>query len=287
MSTELSALVETLSGLCAELSRRSDRGEELALLRSQFQSQEQRLLEPWRVEYQRFAAERGNLLETTSEELERWFVENAKAALLTPMEIMTATYTIYGTADSVKIFAGLILTKRGGQRVRAHNAFVASAMGEAWVATHGERALRCPFPLFPPDQRFAALQEQLLFEADAVSGQGTGKGSPKSKLFRKVSADEEVQGSGWLAVQGSQELGFGVDVTPIEEAVNNLYKKITACSQQQQQQQQQKNQAGRSETRRGVRCYKCGINGHIAKNCKTTQVFGGTVGGAGTGETQA
>jgi hypothetical protein len=195
--------------------RFAPRTNEVELLRHELERQEQRVLEPWRLDFQRFASERAQVEKSTQASLESWFVDLAKQSSLTMMEVMIGTYTIFGTEKSIKQFANLILAKRGERRIKAHNAYVAQTLGEAWVASHGERALQCPFPLFPPLPQFTALQEQLLLESEECRGGGRRR---RSTMFR-----DEVDGGGYLPVVQVGNEGLAVDVSVVENAVARIF----------------------------------------------------------------
>lgn len=67
----------------------------------------------WRVVEQKLAAERELLAKTEDDALKAQFLDMARAKLLSPEEVMVATYLMYGAR---KFFAGMLMHKRGIER---------------------------------------------------------------------------------------------------------------------------------------------------------------------------
>lgn len=188
-----------------------------------FNEKERRERDPWRVTHQRLLAERKELAKASMTEIQAKFVDLAKGHLLTADEVLTATYLLWAIPDAQKFFAGIILSKRGLERTRAHNFFVAANVeaSEAFLTAHGERLVNLAWPLFPPDARFSALNVALLFEADAAAT-ATGGGRQRTPSVYRSVVPSDALGGGMLPVTQANDGSYGVDVTPIETAFNAL-----------------------------------------------------------------
>jgi hypothetical protein len=127
-------------------------------------------LDPWRAERKKAKrfAEQALSLSYESDAL-----ESAKAGQLTADEVITLTYTLYATEEkTMKILNRLLLEKRGMERIRIHNWYVAEALGEDWLTSNGEAVAKLAFPLFPPRPEYSTLNKRLLLSvsSDVVGG---------------------------------------------------------------------------------------------------------------------
>ena len=87
----------------------------------------------------------------TVQQQQQQFLDLAKAGLLSPSEVMTGCYILFGNTSSIKQFTHLLLQKKEQERILAHNFYVVEHLQdkEAFFACHGDRLRTLRFPLFP------------------------------------------------------------------------------------------------------------------------------------------
>lgn len=125
--------------------------------------------EPWRAQMQRLCSIGTVACDISLERRKREFEDAAKAHTLSPDDAMAGMYALYGTEKSLALFSTLLL-RPPTERVRIHNAYVASCHGSEFVALHGEAILALQWPLFPATEAFSTLNRILLNEAAAATG---------------------------------------------------------------------------------------------------------------------
>jgi hypothetical protein len=200
-----------------------------AALREYFAAQEARTLQPWRATREQFRREVAAYAKIGKTERIDMFVDMAKSAMLSADEVLTATYTLFGSEDDLAFYSTILLRRRGRDRIASHNWYVAEQLGEAFIDQHGSVLSTLAHPLFPADHGCQVLNIRLLYEA-ARQPVGAGAGQRRSTLFRD---DDDVTGAGYLPVQPAGDgQGWVVDVGGIEAA-------FTQLQQAQQQVQQQ------------------------------------------------
>ena len=201
-------------------------------LKTHFERQERRTLEPWRVEAERFAQRRRLWSAETNDRLASAFLDLAKNKALSPLEVLLGSYCIFGQKDALHFLGSLIVREQPHDRLKAHNFFIGSELGEEFMAQHGAILERLTSPLFPPDDRFSALNTQLLREVrESVEGGGS-KTKTETDMFRNsrsgdiFSSTSGVHGGGTLPVTYDQAGSLAVDVTPVEHAFGNVYAEL-------------------------------------------------------------
>jgi len=197
-----------------------------ATLAGQFERQEQRQREPWRVQYQHAVEERKEFLRQTNQQHQRLFLELAKAKVLSAEDVLIGQYVLFSGEAGWRFFGGVLLNKRGVDRVRAHNFFVADSVegSEAFLAANGDLLATLPVPLFPANAEFSALNTALLFEYRAFLGVGgpAGGGHPskyESTFFVLSGPAANPAGGAFLPVSQLGDGTFGVNTTALEEWV--------------------------------------------------------------------
>ena len=182
-----------------------------ALLRH-FSEEEKRARERWRATAERLAVQREQFATEPTEDQRALFVDLAKSSMLSAAEVLTGTYLMFGDNAALRFYSGILLRCSESERILSHNMYVASKLGDTFLSTHGDAIVSLAWPLFPPDARFSALNQRLLFEA----GGATGAGAYNPSVFRKSS----VQGGGYFApvVQTPEHPGGVVDLSEIERA---------------------------------------------------------------------
>ena len=202
-----------------------------------FRQAELRELEPWRVSLQRFRQRSERWAAEDVALRQQAFVDAAKSNALTAVEVLLGTYALFGGDDAVAFLGSLMVREQPEERIRSHNLYVGQACGEAFLAQYGRQLERLEWPLFPPDERFSALNAALLrgVPLDPVSGGGR-KPTLLPKLFRRGdllgleggASDKDPRGGGVLPVQVSEHGAAFVDVKPIEDAFNGLFESFKA-----------------------------------------------------------
>ncbi len=200
--------------------------------------------EPWQTAIENAAAERTDISLQTQLEQRELFVALAKAHALTPEDTMALTYSLYGSAETAKIYAHLVMRKTGLARIVAHNFFVASQRTDAQAFGHAEGALllTLPLPLFPPMPEFAAqtatlLREYSLWYTQHGGGSpqvASGGGSPQfhSTQYARGSHTGDAYGGGTLALQQDGQGAWVVDTTPIEHAFDALWQQVQGLKEE-------------------------------------------------------
>jgi hypothetical protein len=196
-------------------------------LREYFSEKEKRERERWRAVAQRLEAERKAISARSVAELRTEFLNMGKSHLLTPDDVICGTYLLFADEAGRKFLAGTLCERRGVDRVKAHNFYVASHMpsAESFLASHGEQLLALQWPLFPPINEFSALNMALLFDATTEVSGGSTKRTPS--VYRH---SEEVTGGGSLPVQGDGNGNFFVDMGPVETAFGQVFSELNRLS---------------------------------------------------------
>jgi hypothetical protein len=200
---------------------------------------EERAAEPWRFVAESERRFRDSIKARTPQQLysdqKAIFVALLKQRRLAPDEVMTASYGLYGTPDTVAFFTECLLTKAPHERVRAHNFCVATALGDSFVSTYGHLLEHLPLPLGPPVEECQAFNISLMrdFGAFLANGphapHGGGADTLRARQFRSnLFADDPPPpaGAGHLPVTQSGE-GLVVDVSAIEAAFTHVFNTIT------------------------------------------------------------
>lgn len=178
-----------------------------------FLRQEERTRDPWRVHLERALALANTAAQATDKELERSFVDAARAQLITPADAFSANYALFGSQDAQKFFLTISLLPYT-ERMRMHNFFIANSCGNDFLTTFGEQLISLQFPLFPPLPSLRALNIKLLTEGRTNGGSTR---EPYPSVFR-----QETEGGMVLPVQTDEAGRSFVDVAAIEQAFSQL-----------------------------------------------------------------
>ena len=100
-------------------------------LREYFEAQEARRIQNWRTTASTLNAERKSILSQDVNALKEQFMDMAKASMFTADEVLISTCVIHGTPEDLRFLAGLMMRRRGFDRIVAHNFFV----GRIWLPT--------------------------------------------------------------------------------------------------------------------------------------------------------
>ena len=184
-------------------------------LREYFETKEKRELEKWRSMAERQQRQREAILADSLREQQSLFIDLAKNAMLTPQEVMIGVYLLFGDEEALRFFRGVLLRARGKDRIVAHNFFVASLLPPVFLATHGDTLVDFPFPLFPPDARFSALNQKLLHEGIEIQG---GAAQPDTFTLPSVFRSAPSGGGYFAPVQTAPDGSQFVDLSEIESA---------------------------------------------------------------------
>lgn len=220
---------ELLAALVAGISRATAPVDATAThaLERLFREQEQRRLEPWRAEVQRQEAILRQIEEEDLEAQRAHFVRRARAHLLSPEDVLLATYTLFGSPSDIRLVNGLILRLAGHARIVAHNVFVATRREASFLQIHGERLLKLRFPLFPPIDSLATLNDVLLEEPAAIVGGGSD-----DTVWPSVFRRGEVAGGAYLVPVTTVDGTPVVDLGPAEDAVAELRRRVGAVERE-------------------------------------------------------
>jgi hypothetical protein len=203
----------------------------------------------------------------------REFEDAAKAHMLSPEDAMAGMYALYGTEKSLALFSTLLL-RPSAERIRIHNAYVATLHGAEFVSLHGEAILALQWPLFPATDAFSTLNRLLLNDAATASGGSARRpavyaqanearpavpvnpagGSPNAAV-------NPTGGAPWVRVIRGDDGEQYVDLADAFNAHMSLDARIAkvegrpqnARRQQQHQQQQQQYQPRTNANRRDTR----------------------------------
>ena len=194
-----------------------------------FTAQERRTQQRWRARFERHLAERSAIESETLAHQRAMYVDMAKSSLLSPDDVIAGTYLLFGDDAARRFYIGTVLRHRGLQRVIEHNLFVASKMPESFLHIHGETLLTFPWPLFPCDAPFSALNEKLLHEGTPQGPTGAGAPATRPSVFR---ATDLTGGAYYVPVQTDSNSGASyVDLSEIEAAYLTMQQTIHATQQ--------------------------------------------------------
>jgi hypothetical protein len=196
-------------------------------LQAFFERQEQQRLQPWRhgLAAARIMLEKYRA--TTAVYKQQQAVEQAKAAMLSHDDVISLTYSLYGDDARRQIYAGLVLGKRGLDRITIHNWMVAMAIGEDYISEHGEAISKLTTPLFPPAVEYAGLNQKLLLLAstpDHVAGGGVESlyaEAPRRPATAKP-AKKPQGGAVPFSVVPDGTGGYAVDLQAVSDAFVRL-----------------------------------------------------------------
>jgi len=197
-----------------------------------FERAEKREVEPWRIQAERFETRRNAWHAEDQKNLQKAFLDLAKAGGLTQIEILLGSYCLYGNDDALKFLAALIVREQPCDRIRSHNFLVGSLMGSDFMLQYGDLLENLSVPLYPPQDAFSALNTQLLRTARSEHQRGvTGGHAPRATLGDIFGATiSDPSGAGLPVVQGQN--GWEVDTTPIESAFNEVYNQLAVLTRE-------------------------------------------------------
>lgn len=187
---------------------------------------EKRKIFSYLVDRERAETERGDSQKSSWEEVTHTFASQAKNQMLTTSEVLAGQYIIFGDASTHKIYVTLITTKKGQDRIRAHNWFVAEKKGEAFIRQHGAVIQDLEYPLFPAldltvpqdiRRTFDDINERIFSEHRRAEGAGN-----TSRLRSFYAPDEVTGGEPYLPVHKLPDGSLGADGAAVLEAVNQL-----------------------------------------------------------------
>jgi hypothetical protein len=212
--------------------------------------------DPWRATHEQLVRQCHAWRDTSPDELKAAFLDMAKLSMLSSDDVLAGSYLLYGTTADYRIFAGMLQVGTT-QRVRTHNAYVASGMSSAWLAQHGATVCALTWPLFPAAVGFSALNLKLLSECASV--QGGGATSTVPSVYRQPAAPALVQGGAPFAPVVPDSTGnLFADMHDVADAFTAINRRLTDMERfrgrgrrqqrgrggQPQQQQQQQQWAG-------------------------------------------
>ena len=182
----LLGLLPTLKGpdfekardLCLLLQGKDNGKGPTADLKKYFEEQEARRLQQWRVLAAELEVERTGILAQDRSKLQKQFCNMAKAAMFSPEDVVVLAHVLFGDESDLRLLAGLMMRKRGRERIVAHNFFMGSMQDPSFMAMYGTQLQQMPWPLFPASADLQALNQKLLDEA--------ATGSEIPSVFRKA-----------------------------------------------------------------------------------------------------
>jgi hypothetical protein len=191
--------------------------------------------------HQEYANDKTKALEA----LRTLFASKARIGTLGHVENLVGQYVLYAPDLEYATFLlmAILLKMPKDARISTHNWLVAGDMPRSDVETFGAAIAVLTAPLYPPAAPLASLNQQLLesvpLRRDAVMSQAShvAGGSAAPDILDLINAPahqappSSVSGAGVLPVQQYGE-GYGVDMSPVEAAVNNLQTQISALQKQ-------------------------------------------------------
>lgn len=199
-----------------------------AVLAEHFRLEALRRVEPWRVALHMHESIFEQVRKQTSEQKQAMFLDLARNGLLSPEDVLTGTYLLYGCKEDLEMYSGLSLRLSGHKRVVAHNWFVARQQEPAFVQIHGEIISKLQWPLFPPHPEFSAINQRLLTECAEVSGGAAQARSFVPSVYRR----RDPSGGSFFAPVIDVGGQAAVDLGPAEDAVLALQQRLVALERQ-------------------------------------------------------
>lgn len=194
-------------------------------LKDYFRSAELRKQQPWRKDYDHYCTIKEDWAQMSLETLQEIFVDNAKAHLLQPTEAMLSIYLLYGGEKEIDFLRRLLVNSKGSMRMMMHNLYVAEHREESFLKMWGDKIVALGEPLFPHTKEFTALNNMILQEGGAVGG-----GGGERSLFKQGEEGDPLGGGphAQFFVQHNQEGQAYVDLSNVEQAVDNIQRQILA-----------------------------------------------------------
>jgi len=227
---EVAALVTEWGKVLGQLSAPQDAARVLA---RQFERQDLRTREPWRIEDEKQAAERDAISKLGMPVLQRLFVDLAKAKRIAPEDAVNLFYALYSDEAGRRFWASTLQSKVGVERVRAHNFYVVSLMADrdAFMARSGDLLPALPVPLWPAVDELASLNTALMVEFREYM-QGTAGGG-RSRFYSSLyGRQQQPSGGGILPVHQDAHGQLGVEVGVIEDTCNMLRRQNESLKRQ-------------------------------------------------------
>lgn len=217
-----------------------------AVLAAHFKQQAELQIEPWRIELHKQERLIEDYRALGNVALQSLIVDKAKMGDLSPDEVMSLTYLVYGDSEgeATKFYVRILLMKQGQERVTSHNWYVAKHAGPSFLSQYGDRIGKLTWPLFPQtegNQVFSLLNYQILATAAPNPSGGAASASPSRKPlpFRIDPA-----GAGYAAPVVPDAHGNPVvELTEVQNSFLAMKKKLEALERQVQQQQRSFQQA--------------------------------------------
>ena len=180
---------------------------------SYFAEKEKRANERWRATAAVVAQQRAAICGTSPADTQELFLDLAKCGAIGAEDALTLAYLLFGSAEDRLYYAGLLLTTSGLDRVKAHNFTTAAAREDpAFLSAYGPVLETFPWPLFPADKRFNALNQKLL-AATSLSGGGPPDKRHTPPVFKDLGP--QLFGGSFVPILGPD----GVQIAAAEVSV--------------------------------------------------------------------
>jgi len=178
-------------------------------------------------------------------ELQNSYVAKAKNGTLGPVDALVGQYCLYGTDKeySTYLLMAILLRLPSSARVPTHNWLVASGFARATTEAYGAAIAVLPTPLYPAEAPLKAQNEALLDQYMPSTAPHSGLGVKGAGVTTSdLSTLADLTGAGTLPVALQPDGSYGVDVTVVEVACNNLQQQINTLIAQKRALRQQQNQ---------------------------------------------
>ena len=173
------------------------------------------------------------------EALRSLFASKARIGTLGHVENLVGQYVLYcpDLEYATFLLMAILLKMPKNARISTHNWLVAGDMPRSDVETFGAAIAALTAPLYPPAAPLASLNQQLLESVPSSKVSQVAGGSAVPDILDLVigptfqAPPHSVSGAGVLPVQQYGE-SYGVDMSPVEAAVNNLQAQISELQKQ-------------------------------------------------------
>ena len=216
-----------------------------AKLEKYFSSRDEREAFPWKRDEKRALLQVERMQEavadrSASADIEKEFVRAAKNSLLSPAEVLTGQYLIFGDAtDGPLSLLHLLLRVPANQRIAVHNWSLAQMMPKATKEAYGNEIAKLTVPLFPPkSDELAALNIKLLSSVcDSMVATGGGNTKHAQQALFRIDANDifnseygpsaavAPRGAGILPVQLTPDGHAYVETSPLEQFIDDTYSR--------------------------------------------------------------
>jgi hypothetical protein len=186
----------------------------------------------WRVPFEEFSLFEKGWMEESLERKQETFRSLAREGMTSPIEVMIATYVLFGKPEDLRFLQSLLVNASDSKRIEYHNWYVARRWGDAFLQQHGSSITSLNQPLFPFDEAFGPQNVRIFRQQENLEGGNPERAPEKCSIFnpgttnrthKEESTNKTIFASGYPV----QVIDGFVDLGIVEDAIGWLQGRIS------------------------------------------------------------